>query len=815
MPFRLLFVRFRNLLDNNTRILQILADAAEKESGEYVFDRHYVAAIVDQLFDLGDRVVYDLNSIADQRYAALYLLVDRLRADALGDVAGRPVVPRTEYCLPFSRIDEGNADLVGGKSAHLGEISSRLQIPIPDGFTITTHAYIRILEENRLEPVIEESIERTARGDVHAMEDVCRRLRTAAVPGDVRRAIGKALRAMDAGGRPLRLAVRSSALGEDDDLSFAGQYRTVLHVPVEGVVDAYREVLASLYSPEACSYRGACGASAFGLMAVACMRMVEATTAGVLYTVEPERPESGLMQLGATPGLADRAVAGIRSFSTYTLSREPPHDATLRPSAGGPEATGAPAPVTVVPGLARDEATALAAMALRIERYFKQPQDIEWARDADGTLFVIQARRLKVTRRGAPRNLPEVLRAREILLEGRGHIACRGVAVGRVHILQGDGNLDAVPPGAVLVARRSSPHFVRVMPRIAAIVTDIGAPTGHMAALAREFRVPAIVDCGDATSRLPAGMEVTIDADDIVVYRGRVEELLLHQLLEEPGIEDAPEYRLLRRILRRITPLELVDPQSDQFRPDRCRTLHDVIRFSHEKAVEEIIALIAGGGVSGAETARQLEAEIPLNLRIIDVGGGLHPGVATLPAGAPVRPDAVRSAPMRLLWAGLTAPGVWSTRPVPVGFRTFLASATSRTAGQNSGRNLAVVSDSYVNLSLNLGYHYTMVDAYLCDEREANHVYFRFVGGASDPERRARRATLVREILEHLDFAARQSGDLVVGRLRKLPRAETEVRLETIGRLIGFTRQIDALMHTEEASRHYADAFLRGDYTLA
>jgi pyruvate,water dikinase len=335
-----------------------------------------------------------------------------------------------------------------------------------------------------------------------------------------------------------------------------------------------------------------------------------------------------------------------------------------------------------------------------------------------------------------------------------------------------------------------------------------------MAALAREFRVPTIVDCGDVTTRLPNGQEVTVDADDAVVYEGRVAELLHHQLVEETGYEDAPEYRLLRRLLSRITPLGLTDPQSDDFRVERCRTVHDIIRFAHEKSVEGLIARSVDAGSSRSEMARRLEAELPLNLQVIDIGGGLDLSVAGLPAGVPIKPEAIRSAPMQSVWAGLTTPGVWNTQPVGVDLHTFISSAMSPILARIGGRNLAVVSDSYVNLSLNLGYHFNMVDAYLSEDREANHVYFRFAGGATDRERRTRRATVVREILERLSFEVRQTGDLVIARLGKLPRAETEGRLEAVGRLIGFTRQIDALMDTEEAAMVYVDAFLRGDYNL-
>jgi pyruvate,water dikinase len=822
VSFKLLFSRFRSILDNNTKVLQLFADLAEKQSGEYVFDRSYIQTSVHQAFDLVGKIVYDLNSLTDQKYTALHTVVDRLKDEVQGDVAGQPVVSEADFCIPFNQIDESLVNLVGGKSAHLGELHSRLGVPIPDGFTITTWAFVRVLEANHLAGAIENALVRFDRGDEAAILEVAHDLRHARIPHDVRRAIRKALARLQRAPDGLFLAVRSSALGEDQDLCFAGQYETVLGAKPAEVVDAYRQVLASLYSPHAVAYRKACGVPLVGLMAVACMRMVRASASGVLYTVDPIRPGSGELLIGATRGLAARAVQGEQGMAHYTVSRQPPHDVlTYRPSTsedivvgrstGGIEtieATGSPAGEHE---LSDSEVRELCKMALRIERYFKQPQDIEWAREQDGCLYLIQARRLTVSSPAAnPQDLMDVLESYPVLLRRQGHVACRGVASGTVVQVTEDSDLSVFPTGGVLVSRRASPRFVRAMPRCAAIVTDIGAPTGHMAALAREFRVPTIVDCGNATAILGDGQEVTVDADENAVYAGRVEPLLNYQLVTESGFEDAPEYRLLRRLLRRITPLNLVDPQADNFRAHRCRTIHDVIRFAHEKAVEELIDLYSSRRVSGMDAVRHLQSEIPLGLYIIDVGGGLDP---LLSGGLPrttVTRDAIRSVPMLALWAGLSAPGVWSTRPVRVDLATFLSSAMSRAANENAGRNLAVVSENYVNLSLNLGYHYNMIDAYVSNDREANHIYFRFVGGASDMGRRTRRAAMVKEILERLGFATRQSQDLVVARLRKLPRAETEERLTVIGRLIGFTRQIDALMDTEETVVRYAEAFLDG-----
>ena len=124
--------------------------------------------------------------------------------------------------------------------------------------------------------------------------------------------------------------------------------------------------------------------------------------------------------------------------------------------------------------------------------------------------------------------------------------------------------------------------------------------------------MPALVDTGCATECLREGMEVTVDAEERVIYEGIVKELLQFQTLMEQPFADAREFRMLRRMLKKVSPLSLTDPESKDFVPEKCRTYHDITRFCHETVVREFINLHLGPPCVEA-----------------------HPGPAALPSGAP------------------------------------------------------------------------------------------------------------------------------------------------------------------------------------
>lgn len=284
-------------------------------------------------------------------------------------------------------------------------------------------------------------------------------------------------------------------------------------------------------------------------------------------------------------------------------------------------------------------------------------------------------------------------------------------------------------------------------------------------------------------------------------------ELCFYGLTEEV-IEETTEYRLLRRVLQNIAPLNLLDPAEKNFTPDACRTLHDITRFVHEKAVEELIDRNYYQPHHWRTAAGKLQWNIPLDLVLIDVDGGLAPGSKK----GKVPMEAIVSLPMQYLLKGLAHPRAWDNEPMSVDLGSFMSSLTRTISPELStprevGQNLAVISKEYANVSLRLGYHFTMIDSYISENMNDNYAYFRFFGGVTDPTRRSRRAKFLGAILSRHDFRIELHGDLVVARIKKLDKAGMMQRLHLLGLLVGFTRQLDVKMLSDQHIDTYIDKF--------
>lgn len=823
-----LFSQFQRVLRLNNRVLDRIADMGTKLGGGYIFDRHYIETACAELSEMVYRMISALNAMSHNRYPELYDAFRAIDHQIQQELAGRVAIPHAEYVMPYDSLGADFVEVVGGKNANLAEVRNQVGLSTPDGFAITTSAFQDWLESEGLEEEIALVLARWQRGEL-SPEETARLVRERLLAAPLPRHLEHALRA--AAERLVRrlppprrrLALRSSAVGEDGELSFAGQFQSLVNLPPEEVPRGYQEVVASLYSPEALVYRRDKGFSEQEVaMAVACQELIPARVSGVMYTQDPRDLQREAMLISAVWGLGGAVVGGEVLADQYLVARHSPY-ASLgvdivckrrrlvpRPR-GGTEMVPVPEELQSASCLNPDQVRRLAQVGLMVEKHFKRPQDIEWAIDDQDRLYILQARPLNLGPRmaGLVQDISKVLENYPVIFRHRGSVAQEGIGAGRVFLVRDEADLERFPDQAVLVTRHSSPRLARVMRRAAAVLTDLGSPTGHMATLAREYRVPAIVGTGVATQLLRPGQEVTVDARQNVVYAGLVKELTYYELGEE-SFAETYEYRLLRRVLRKIAPLNLIDASSPDFTPQACTTFHDITRFVHEKAVQELIHGDFSRLTQAGRARKRLQCGVPLELVLIDLGDGLEPEAV----GLVVRPEQVASLPLRAFVEGLGRPGLWSTESVPVDFKSFMSSLT-RTFAFNLagprylGQNLAVISRHYANITLRLGYHFTMIDAYITAEANDNHAYFRFLGGVTDLRRRSRRASLLEQVLARNDFRVDVRGDLVVARVKKLSQEQMEARMRLLGYLVAYTRQLDVKMTNDQEVKRAVEEFQR------
>ncbi len=834
-PLPLIFSQFREVLKANNQALELIADMGEKLSGEYLFDLRYVEATVEEMIAAMRRALTAINILTQDQCVALHEVFTpmeaRVRAilNKRDDREGPPLLWLTE-------VETRHWPLVGGKAAHLSELLHNPKVRVPEGFVITTRLFHDLLDLNglrqefdRFELLISEHL--PDEEELDALRRLLQEkvLRAEPPTGFLDLLTESLKRLMASSELPLFLAVRSSAQEEDMDFSFAGQFHTELQVPsqAEVVYRAYLQVAASLFGAKAILYRRQVFPEGSPMsIAACCQRMILAQASGIIYSVDPMEPGSQSMVVVGALGQGQAVVEGQVPTDFFRLSKGEPtqvleqviaakHESLLPTgeAEGGLAMQAVPNGQGEAPCLDEQILLELAGVAMHLETFFKRPQDIEWTVDPQGSLYILQSRPLLITEseRGKPK-LSEKLEGYELVAADVGRVAQQGIGAGPAFWVETLADLKEFPEGAVLISHRDSSQFVQVMQRAAAIVTEVGTPASHMATLCRELRVPCLVGVPDIMAKVANGEEITVDAEDRRIYRGRVVELLTYQATTTMDLHMAPEFRMLRRILREVSRLNLVDPLMQEFRPEGCKTFHDVLRFIHETAVLHLVELGRDDRCLPGGLARRLELPIQAGILAIDIGGGIAPDA---PRDA-IPFAAIRSIPFRAILQGMLFPGAWHQETMPVSFRDMMHSMMTTPqdtlSGQYTGHNIAIISETYVNLCFRFGYHFNIIDAFCHDVERDNHIYFRFLGGATDIAKRSRRATLIATILEAFDFSVKTRGDLVIARTGNLVQSEMERTLDILGRLIGFTRQLDVQMTDDQAVARYAEAFLMGDY---
>lgn len=825
LDFQDRYHHFKLLLSANNRALHLMNRLESREQSGEVFGMGFLRSNCTGICATVHQMVRRLERLAPGKYTPLSPRFKTIETEIEHHLSARHHARDARLVILLAEIDRDSSDWVGSKMANLGEISSRLSIAVPRGFVITQAAFDHFLQLNDLQPEINQCM---LTAQTEHMEDLLalsaslqQRIVGADIPVDLQNAIHEAMDHMAPElGPDVRWALRSSASGEDTQSnSFAGQYRTILNVSREHIFDAYKEVVASKYSVPAIAYRLHCGFRDEDVgMAVGCLEMVDAECGGVAYSQNPVDPEDISVTIHANWGLPKSVVDGVVDGDLFVISlndsapairsdvkkkqmKYVPHarEGVRRESL---DAAGALAP-SVSDSLALD----LARQVKALESHYGMPVDIEWAipRQRPAQVVILQCRPLHVQ----PALQPELesihaTMAGDCITKG-GVTGSSGVATGQVCLVRQAADMLSFPKGAVLVTAQALPRWAPLLARASAVITQHGGVAGHLANVAREFKIPALLGVPEITRQLQPGEMITVDADHRAIYRGKVEGLTVREPQPPRLMQTSPVFQTLKAVNQLIVPLNLKDPDAATFRPDHCLTLHDITRFVHEKAVKEMFDF--GRQHRFPErTSKQLYFHGPMQWWILNLDDGFKQDVKS----KFIKLEEIASVPMLAFWDGFTAIPWEGPPPLDgAGFLSVMFRATSNpnlNTGARSAyseRNYFMISKHFCSLASRLGFHFSRMEALVSPRDRENYLRFAFKGGAADGDRKARRVSLIGELLSQYDFTTELDGDNLTARMEGYPSAFMLSRLRILGYLTLHTRQLDMIMSRPALVKHY------------
>ncbi|QJB56720.1 PEP/pyruvate-binding domain-containing protein [Pseudodesulfovibrio sp. zrk46] len=819
---------FRLLLQANNNAHELMGELEEALRGFTPYGMHYVRTLCTRISTSIFQMVRHLTELNPKAYAGLMPAYQSIQANIMPHLeAGEDYKPPRVLVLNLADVGRDHADLTGPKMAMLGEAGRALNMNIPEGFVVTTDAFRAYMRAGGREKEIDRLIQMVDPDDREAMFRLSSRIMQMVIDARLPNELAeKILAAYDdlraATGQEVKLAVRSSALGEDiEGASFAGQYRSILNVDRSSLLNAYKEVVASKYSLQAMAYRLAQGIRDEDVaMSVGCMVMVDARSGGVAYSRSPVNIRDERVSVHSVWGLPKAVVDGSIATDEFQVGREPA-EVVERLVAEKVEQYGCHDAEGIcrlevldqnqnVPSLSDEEAVRVAAEAVKLEEYFGLPQDVEWAVTDDGVFHLLQCRPLMLMDEDegpheAVGDLPSPL------LHG-GRTASPGVGVGPVHVIRKDADALTFPDGGVMVLRQALPSRAALLDRCSAVITEQGGIAGHLANVAREFGVPAIFRVKGAMDSLENGQIVTVDADGHGVYDGAVEALLVEKPRQRV-MRGSPVQATLRRAARHIVRLNLTNPEAPEFRPSGCKTLHDIMRFAHEMAVREMFEMSTHEDFIQA-ASRQLICGVPKQFWVLNLDDGISPEGEDREDRC-VLLEHVDSFPMRALWEGMQAVPWEGPPPMHAGgLMSVMFEATANPNLVPAGRshytqkNYFMISKNYCCLQSRFGFHFCGVESLVSDRISENYASFQFKGGAANVDRRVLRAKFIGDLLEDFDFRVRIRQDNMFARVEGLDREEMDYRLKIIGYLVTHTRQLDMIMTNATQVKEKREKFL-------
>ncbi|MBI9109591.1 PEP/pyruvate-binding domain-containing protein [Maridesulfovibrio ferrireducens] len=771
---------FKSLLVHDATALELIADLEDVFYSKKKVDNQRVIWLIHRLSLAVEAMTGQLVEMNPLRY--MNLAENFCRIDDRVKLAVDHDLPDSDppYILSLDKAADF-PDLAGGKGANLGRAFNEGSVNVPPGFVVTANAFNLFIDFNGLRDAIESRLS-LMEVDNHSLLakltlEIQELILAADVPDEIADGISLAMSEMFS--EEELIAVRSSALAEDGDISFAGQYASELSVQKKDVLEAYKRVLAGKFCPRAVFYRISNGLSdSETAMAVLILPMVEAEKAGVIYSKNPDSQfRSENICIYGVHGLGDSLVDGSISPAKAFLSRDP-EPKLIRINSTKRDAL--PSEATLLE---------LGRIAMRLESLFGFPQDIEWAKDSSGNVYILQTRPIqqntdKAAEVHSPIENTPIVKGLER--------ASLGVGCGEIYFAVTGKDFANIPEGAIVVTPTLKPVLSLFISKMNGVIAGTGSRASHFASVARECGLPVLV--GDTLGRFSTGQFVTVDGGDGTVFDGCVEEVVTRNFKKEKIAQRVFDFS--SKVAPFTVKLNLTNPESADFTAEGCCSLHDLVRFCHEKSVEEMFSLVDKMG-RGMGAAKELKSELPLVMYILDLGKGL---VSSVPKRGHITPQDIKSQPMRELWRGLASPMVkWSKGLTHIDWEEFdRVSAGIFSVNSKLLASYGIVSEDYLHLMIRFGYHFSVVDSICGPNAGANYINFRFRGGGSELENRLLRLEFIRRVLDHYGFKIEIHGDMLDAICSRISEKDTCVLLNILGYLLAVTRLMDMRLQNEK-----------------
>jgi pyruvate, water dikinase len=445
---------------------------------------------------------------------------------------------KSDIVLWFKDLRKEDIPLVGGKCANLGELIGRVLVPVPYGFAISARAYGTFLETTKANQKIDTFLSHMDITDMKSQQHISKKIRdlieSLPMPRKMEKEILNAYQELC---RKVRrknaaVAVRSSATAEDlPGASFAGQQDTFLNITQKNLLTSIKKCWSSLFTPRAIVYRSEKGFSTDDvLISVAVQALISSRASGVMFTLEPVSGDKDKVVINASWGLGEAIVSGqvtpdeyVVEKGTYIILEKQvvkKNRQIVSDAKGGTKWIPVPKQMRERSVLSDEAIIRLAQYGVQIENHYGVPQDIEWAVDESGEIFILQAR--PETVHGIQGQIKDKERKgvmeEEILLKGIG--VSPGQGSGMVKIILDVKKISNFKKGNILVTEMTTPDWVPAMKIASAVVTNLGGKTCHAAIVSRELGVPCVVGTENATKLLKDREIVTVDGQRGLIFKG-------------------------------------------------------------------------------------------------------------------------------------------------------------------------------------------------------------------------------------------------------------------------------------------------------